>query len=74
MEPWAQGVVNPEHAGFTQQDEKGRLKGILGVVRIAQQCHADALDHGPVPLDQGLKGELGGPGFADQELFEQLPV
>ncbi len=57
--------MNPERARLAQEHEEGRLEGVLGVVRIAKQRGADAKDHGPVPLDQRRKCELGGLGFAE---------
>ena len=41
------------------EDQERRLKRILGVVLVAQDGTTDAQDHGPVPLDQRLKRQLG---------------
>jgi hypothetical protein len=39
------------------ENEKGGLEGILGVV-VAQQAAAHAPHHRPVPLDEGSKGRF----------------
>jgi DNA-directed RNA polymerase subunit RPC12/RpoP len=43
---------------LADEDEEGRLKGVLGVRRVFQDAPADAQDHRPVPADQRLEGVL----------------
>ena len=60
VQPGTERVMNPELMRFAEEHEERRLKGVLGVVRIAQKSSADAEDHRPVPFDQGSERELGG--------------
>ena len=41
------------------QDEEGGLRGVLGLVLVAEDLAADAEDHRPMPLDQRREGGLG---------------
>ena len=74
VKPGPERVANPEPARFAQEHQECRLEGVLGVVRITKQHGADAKDHGPMPLDQRNKCQLGLVGFAGGELLEQLAV
>jgi hypothetical protein len=69
----ARGPV-PDRAGLAEQDEEGRLKGVLDVVRVAQGVPADAEDHRPVPVDQGREGGFRGLAASCEEAVEQLSV
>ena len=74
MEPGADRVADPEPAGLPDQDQEGRLEGVLRVVRVGQHAPADAEDHRAMPLDQGREGQLGGLGGARRESFQELAV
>ena len=58
------------------QHEEDCLKGILGVVFVAQDCAADAQHHRTMTFDQRREGELGRivPGRSACELFQELTV
>jgi hypothetical protein len=56
---------------MVEEDQEGRLRGILRVMRIAKHGSADAQDHRAMPLDQHLKGGGVPPG---DESIEELPV
>ena len=60
MEPWAQGIPNPETAGFLNQNQECRLERVLPVVGVDKLGAADAQDHRAVALDQGLESQLSG--------------
>jgi hypothetical protein len=49
VQPAPHGVSSPDCATLRDQDEEGRLKGILSIVRVAQDTPAYAQDHGSVP-------------------------
>src|SRR5262249_6491821 len=49
----------------------GRLEGVLGVLRVAEQALAHVQDHRPMPAHQGFKGSFVPPG---DEALQQLPV
>ena len=71
IEPVAQQVRIADRAGFLRQDEERGLKGILGVVRIAQEALAHAQDHRSVSRHQRREGGLG---LSRRELLQQLAV
>jgi hypothetical protein len=52
IEPVAQQVKVADRAGFAGQDEEDGLKGIFGMVVVAQELAADAQDHGSVAAHQ----------------------
>ena len=56
------------------QDQEGRLEGVLGLVRIAQDAAADAQHHRPVPLHQLGECLLGRLVPTREESLEQLLV
>ena len=58
MKPWPHGIPHPERAGFPRQDQERRLKGILGVMVIAEYAPANAQDHRPVSLNQRREGQV----------------
>ena len=71
VQPAPQGVSSPDRAALLDQDQEGRLEGVLGIVRVAQDPPADAQDHRPVPPHQRLEG----PGVAlGEETLEELRV
>ena len=51
-------MVSADGLGLTDEDQEGRLKGILGVMPIAQQPMADRQDHWPMAVEQDGKGRL----------------
>jgi hypothetical protein len=54
-EPVGQQFAATDCPRLAQQDQEGRLKSILGRMRVAQGAAADAQHHRPVPFDQGGK-------------------
>jgi hypothetical protein len=58
VEPGRQRFGLAQRAGLASQHEKGRLENVLGVLHIAQSAAADAVDHRPVPREQGGEGVL----------------
>ena len=74
MKPRAQGIAHPQSPSLLDQDEKRRLKGILGVVRVGQNAPAHPQDHRPVSLDQGREGQLGRLAAAGREPLQKLTV
>ncbi len=74
MQPRAQRVFHPERPGFLDQDQKGRLKSVIGVMPVAKSAPADAQNHRTVPLDQGREGELGRLGIVRRKPLQKLTV
>ena len=71
VQPARQGVSSPDRAALLDQDQEGRLEGVLGIVRVAQDPPADAQDHRSVPPHQRLEG----PGVPlGEETLEELRV
>ena len=62
--------MNPEPARLAQEHQECCLEGVLGIVGIAQQHGAGAEDHGPVPLNERNKCQLGLVGFASGKPLE----
>jgi hypothetical protein len=63
--------VPPDRGGAAGQHEEGRLRGVLGLMLVADDLPTEAHDHRPMSLDQGREGvliALGG------ELLEELPI
>src|SRR5262249_16488786 len=56
---------------FPSEDQEGGLEGILGILLLAQDAPADAVDHRPVPAHDGLEDGLVAPGEGS---FDELPV
>ena len=71
VQPAAQGLAPPDRAGLLDQDEEGRLEGVLGVVGVAEDAAADREHHRPVPRHQGLERRRIGLG---EEAVEELGV
>ena len=74
MEPGAQGIPNPQAAGLLDQDQERGLEGILCVVRVDERGAADAQNHRPVALHQGLESQFGDLAPARREPLQQLSV
>ena len=55
MEPGADRIAAPNRFGLANQDQKGCLKRIVGLVRVANQAAAQAQNHRTVPFDQNAK-------------------
>ena len=58
IEPASQQVGFSECRRLAGQDEEDGLKGVLGVVPVAQDLATDAQDHRPVHRDQGRESHL----------------
>ena len=69
VEPARQGTAIPERGRFPDEDQKGRLEGILDVAGIIEPSPADRQDHGTVAGDQFLERDLVAPG--DEPLQER---
>ena len=74
VQPGTQGIAHPEPPGLLYQDQKRRLKRILGVVRIDQNGPAHTQDHRPVSLDQGRERQLGGFALAGRKPLQELAI
>jgi hypothetical protein len=55
MQPGRQRFRGINFRSLTGQDEEDRLKGILGIVHIAQNAPANMVHQGAVPIDQSCK-------------------
>ncbi len=74
-EPAAHRIPVPDGPGLAHQDQEGRLKGIVGVVRVAQFAPADAQHHRAVTVDQRREGGLRGRGIIPgQKSFQELTI
>ena len=58
VQPRGQGTVHPERSGPACQDQEDRLERILGLVLIAEDGAAGAIDRGAVPFDERREGPL----------------
>jgi hypothetical protein len=74
VEPTCQLFLVCDRASLASQYQKGRLKGILGRVMVAQHAPTYSQHHGPVPLDQRRKRRLSAFVAAGDEPFKQLLV
>src|SRR5262249_35735207 len=71
VEPVADLLPRHDRGRAAGEDEEGGLEGVLGVVVVAEDPAADAPDHRPVALHQGLEGGL----LATRdEAFQELAV
>src|SRR5262249_40491376 len=61
----------PDGRGLAGEDQKGRLKGVLGVVVVADDTATDAEDHRAMATDKGFKGRCV---LLVDEGTEQLPI
>ncbi len=51
MQPAAEPVAAPDRPRLADQNQERGLKGVLGIVRIAEHSAAGTQHHRPVPLD-----------------------
>jgi hypothetical protein len=58
VQPVGDSFSGPDGERFAGEDQKGRLKGILGVVVIADNSPAHAEDHRAMAPSQGRKGRF----------------
>lgn len=58
VKPTGDRVRPPDGGRFADQHEEGRLKGVLGVVRVAEHPLAHGRHHRPVAVDEGLEGRV----------------
>jgi hypothetical protein len=70
VEPVADHLSGYDGSGFTDKEEEGRLKSILGIVAFEEPA-AHALDHGAVPHHEGFKSRFFS---ATHEALQQLPI
>ena len=59
---------------LADQDQEGRLEGVLGLVIVAQHAAAGAKDHRPVPLHQCPESHFGRLAGGGCKPFQQLSV
>jgi hypothetical protein len=71
VQPATEHIALADGPGLANEDKKGRLKGIFGIVPVAQDTATDGQDHGSMALHQGGKGSLVAAG---QEGFQQFSV
>ena len=74
MEPRPQRVADTERTASVREDEERGLKGVLGIVLVAEYGPADPQDHRAVPLDQDGERQLARLVAARREAIEELPV
>ncbi len=74
VQPTGQRVAVANRAGLADQDQEGRLEGIMGIVRLVQNQLTDAKHHGAVSLDNGCERQLGGLPGAAREPLHQLGI
>jgi hypothetical protein len=71
VKPRTERAVEPDRGCLADQHQKHSLKGIRGVVGVAQELTADALNHRPMARQERLEGRLVA---AVDESIENLPV
>jgi hypothetical protein len=71
VQPVGNLLPRPDGRRFAGEDQKGRLKGVLGIVMIADDTTADAEDHWAVTTDKGFKGRFV---LLVDEGRQQLPI
>ena len=76
VKPASQPLGPLDAPGLAGENEKGRLKRVVRVIRIAEQPPAHPVDHRPVPGDQRREGRLGAiaVAFEVREPLQQRPV
>jgi hypothetical protein len=74
VEPTGHGGSASDRSGPARQDQEGRLKGILGVVWVAEDRAADAEHHRTVSLQQSLERQFAGLTVCGHEPLEELLV
>jgi hypothetical protein len=58
VEPTGQRLSFPNRGRLPGQHQKGRLRGILGVLFVMEDKAADSQDQRPMPTHQSLKGDF----------------
>jgi hypothetical protein len=58
VQPVGDPVSRPDGRRIAGEDQKGRLKGVLSVVMVADDTAANAKDHRAVTTDKGFKGRF----------------
>jgi hypothetical protein len=58
IEPAADRFLSPNGASLSNQDQKSRLKDILGFVNISKGAPANAENHGAMSAHEKPKGTL----------------
>jgi hypothetical protein len=71
VKPDREGFVSANGGGLPGEDEKGGLKGVLGVVSVAQHLPADAEHKRTVSLQEGGEGSFIA---SSDELLQQVRV
>jgi hypothetical protein len=71
VQPVGDPLPRPDGRRFAGEDQKGRLKGVLGIVVVVEKTAAHALDHRAVTMDQGFKGRFV---LLVDEGRQQLPI
>jgi hypothetical protein len=66
--------LSPERFGFVGEGEKRGVKSIVGMVFVAQNGPADAVDKGPAPLYQRGKGQFTRLAHPCREPLQQLAI
>jgi hypothetical protein len=74
VEPWPEGSDSNQRTRRPRENQKGRLKGILGGMRIAQRLATDSEHHRAVALDQRGESKLCLVALRFGEPLEQLGV
>ena len=74
VQPATERVLHPERPRLAGQHEEGGLEGVLGGMLVAEDAPADAEDHRPVPLHQGLEGRLGAVLVPGGEPLQELGI
>jgi hypothetical protein len=71
VEPTARRVPLGDRAGFANEDKKRSLEGIFRIMCVTEDAPADPENHGPMPLQDGLKGSLI---LFENKAFQELSV
>jgi hypothetical protein len=58
VEPSAQGPIHPHRSGLADEDEERGLEGVVHVAGVVQHPSAEAENHRPMQVDEGLKRGL----------------
>ena len=74
VEPGTQKFGLPQRNGLAGKYQERRLKGVLGIVRVAEQSPTGGQDHRSMPRHQGVEGRFGLLGSAGREPIQQLTV
>jgi hypothetical protein len=55
MKPVRKQLLGPERCHFVEEDKKGGLKSVLGILLVGESPAADAPDHRRMPPHEGLE-------------------